>query len=107
MAELSEEEITKLLKDWSKGDKQALKELMPLVYSHLRQMARARMRRERENHTLEPTALINEVYLHFDKYRNMSWQNRAHFFALASTEMRRILVSYARKHRADKRGGDW
>lgn len=104
-AELPKQEITELLRDWGNGDRHALEKLMPLVYQDLRQIAGMRMRQERGNHTLQPTALIHEAYLHLIKYQGMSWQNRAHFFAMASTEMRRILVDHARRRRSTKRGG--
>ena len=99
------EQITELLADWSKGDKDALDKLMPLVVAQLRIIAHRYMSRESKNHTLQTTALVNEAYLKLTAQRNANWQNREHFFALSSTIMRRILINYAREHRAGKRGG--
>jgi len=99
------ENVTQLLVDWSKGDQKALDELMPLVYSELRRLASNYLRRERQNHTLQPTALVNEAYLKLVDQRNMRWQNRAQFYGVAAQLMRRILVDHARQHQAAKRGG--
>lgn len=101
----SSEGITQLLIDWEKGDQAALERLMPLVYSELRRLATNYLRRERAEHTLQPTALVNEAYLKLVDQRNARWQNRAHFFGIAAQLMRRILVDHARQHRAAKRGG--
>lgn len=101
----NEEQITKLLVDWSDGDRDALDRLMPLVIAELRRIAHSFMRRESENHTLQTTALVNEAYLKLIAQRNANWQNREHFFALSARIMRRILLNYAREHRAGKRGG--
>lgn len=101
----SSEGITQLLIDWEKGDQAALERLMPLVYSELRRLATNYLRRERAEHTLQPTALVNEAYLKLIDQRNARWQNRAHFFGIAAQLMRRILVDHARQHRAAKRGG--
>jgi RNA polymerase sigma factor (TIGR02999 family) len=90
---------------WSNGDANALDELMPLVYRKLQRMARYQLGRERRNHTLQSTALVNEAYLRLVDQRNVRWQNRAHFFAIASQLMRRILVDYARSSQTAKRGG--
>lgn len=106
MAKKPTHEITVLLKNWENGDKQALEELIRLLYTQLRKIAKSRMRKERQNHSLESAALVHEVFLEFNKYSDISWQNRAHFFAMASEQMRRILVDHARKHKAGKRGGD-
>src|SRR5205807_3216708 len=97
--------ITQLLVNWSEGDQKALDTLMPLVYSELRRLASNHLRRERQNHTLEPTALVNEAYLKLVDQRNARWQNRAQFFGVAAQLMRRILVDHARTHQAQKRGG--
>lgn len=97
--------ITQLLFDWSKGDQAALEKLMPLVYSELRRLASNYLRRERAEHTLQPTALVNEAYLKLVDQRNARWQNRAHFFGISAQLMRRILVDHARQHQAAKRGG--
>jgi RNA polymerase sigma factor (TIGR02999 family) len=99
------EGITQLLIDWGKGDQAALEKLMPLVYSELRRLASNYLRRERAEHTLQPTALVNEAYLKLIDQRNAKWQNRAHFFGISAQLMRRILVDHARQHQAVKRGG--
>src|ERR1041385_8560543 len=99
------EGVTQLLIDWSKGDQTALERLMPLVYSELRRLATNYLRRERQGHTLQPTALVNEAYLKLVDQRNAKWQNRAHFFGISAQLMRRILVDHARQHQAAKRGG--
>ena len=99
------EGITQLLIDWGKGDQAALEKLMPLVYSELRRLAGNYLRRERGEHTLQPTALVNEAYLKLVDQRNPKWQNRAHFFGISAQLMRRILVDHARQHQAAKRGG--
>ena len=101
----SPEGITQLLIDWGKGDQAALERLMPLVYSELRRLASNYLRRERAEHTLQPTALVNEAYLKLVDQRNARWQNRAHFFGIAAQLMRRILVDHARQRQAVKRGG--
>ena len=99
------EGVTQLLVDWSKGDQQALDKLMPLVYSELRRQASNYLRRERQDHTLQPTALVNEAYLKLIDQKNVKWQNRAQFFGVSAHLMRRILVDHARGHQAEKRGG--
>jgi len=101
----SNDEITQLLRAWSEGDHQALARLTPLVYTELHRMAHRYMRQERSNHTLQTTALINEAYLRLIDWKNVRWQNRAHFFGLAATLMRRILVDFARSRNYAKRGG--
>lgn len=97
--------LTQLLARWEAGERNALAELMPAVYDELRRVARRHLAGERAGHTLAPTALVNEVYLRLGSYDNISWQNRAHFFAMASRIMHRVLVDHARKRRAAKRGG--
>lgn len=97
--------ITQLLVQWSSGDQQALDQLTPLVYDELRQMARTYLRRERSDHTLQATALVHEAYLRLIDQHSVSWQNRAHFFGVASQMMRRILVNHALARAAEKRGG--
>jgi RNA polymerase sigma factor (TIGR02999 family) len=99
-------DVTRLLLAWSAGDPQALEKLTPLVYKDLHRAARRHMARERASHTLQTTALINEVYLRLVDFREMSWQNRAHFFALCARLMRRILTDFARSRRSLKRGAD-
>lgn len=100
---MSEGEITRLLEQARGGERQALERLYALVYGELRDMAEARMRRERGGHTLQPTALVNEVYMRLDPNRD-SWENRRHFFGAASQAMRRILIDHARRRFAEKRG---
>ncbi len=100
------EGITQLLKRWERGDEKALDRLMPLVYDELHRLATAYLRRERREHTLQPTALVNELFLKFFDQRSMTWQNRAQFFGVAAQIMRRILVDHARAHYSAKRGGD-
>jgi RNA polymerase sigma factor (TIGR02999 family) len=98
-------EVTQLLGQWTGGDRQALDELMPLVYEELRRMAHGHMARERDGHTMQATALVNEVYLKLKDRRTAQWKNRAQFFAVAAQLMRRVLVDYARQHARVKRGG--
>src|SRR6478672_9762800 len=102
---LSPHRVTQLLAEWNHGDNAALVELTPLVYEELRRLAHHYMEGQRSNHTLQTTALVNEAYLRLADQTNPSWQNRAHFFAVAARAMRQILVSYARSNRAQKRGG--
>lgn len=99
-------QITQLLKDWSEGNQAALDELMPLVYEELRRQASQYLRKERQGHTLQTTALIHEAYLRLAGQNEIEWQNRNHFFAIASTAMRRILVDHARTRHCEKRGGN-
>jgi RNA polymerase sigma factor (TIGR02999 family) len=98
------EEITQLLMSWNQGDKAALDQLVPLVYSELRRLAKRHMNREDPAHTLQTSALINEAYLKLIDQQNVPWQNRAHFFAVAAQVMRHILIDHARRHAYDKRG---
>jgi RNA polymerase sigma factor (TIGR02999 family) len=102
---VSQQRVTDLLVRWSRGDDSALAELTPLVYQELRRLAHHHMGGQRPNHTLQTTALINEVYLRLADQTNSRWQNRAHFFAVAARAMRQILVSYARNQGSQKRGG--
>lgn len=102
---LPEQGITQLLTRWSDGDETALDKLMPIVYSELRRLASHYLRRERANHTLQPTALVNEAYLKLVDQKSARWQNRAQFYGIAAQLMRRILVDHARQHNAAKRGG--
>jgi len=97
-------EVTGLLQAWSAGDEEALRKLMPLVYRELHRAARRYMIGERSGHTLQATALINEVYMRLVDVRRIDWQNRAHFFAICAQLMRRILVDYARTRNYQKRG---
>ena len=99
------EGVTLLLVKWGEGDRAALDQLVPLVQAELRQLARSYLRRERADHTLQPTALVNEAYLRLVDQRGLRWQNRAHFFGIAARLMRQILVDHARARDAEKRGG--
>jgi RNA polymerase sigma factor (TIGR02999 family) len=101
----STHEITRLLQAWGDGDERALERLMPLVYEELRQAAHWYMAREAPGHTLQTTALVNEVYLRLAGVRRGRWQDRTHFFALCAKLMRRILTDFARSRRSQKRGG--
>lgn len=102
----SPQEVTQMLVDWRNGDKQALDRLMPLVYGELRRIASRYMRRERESHTLQTTALVNEAYLRLVGKNNVDWQNRAHFFAVAAQVMRHLLIDHARARERVRRGAD-
>src|SRR5438067_3434317 len=102
---VSPQRVTQLLADWSHGDDAALGELTPLVYEELRRLAHHFMEGQRPEHTLQTTALVNEAYMRLADQTKPSWQNRAHFFAVAARAMRQILVNYARSNRAQKRGG--
>jgi RNA polymerase sigma factor (TIGR02999 family) len=105
MAKPSPGEVTQLLIAWGNGDQSALDKLMPLVYDELHRLAHHYMSRERPGHTLQTTALIHEAYLRLVDQTHARWQNRAHFFGIAANVMRQILVNYALRHRAAKRGG--
>jgi RNA polymerase sigma-70 factor (ECF subfamily) len=99
-------DITQLLRAWGQGDEFALERLTPVVYNELRKAAKRLMARERDGHTLQTTALINEVYLRLVNLDDVNWQDRAHFFAICARLMRRILTDYARSRSYLKRGGD-
>lgn len=98
-------DVTALLGRLASGNAEVVDSLMPLVYDELRAMARRQLRRERVNHTLSATALVHEAYLKLVDQKNVDWKNRAHFYAIASQAMRRILINYAHRRRAGKRGG--
>jgi RNA polymerase sigma factor (TIGR02999 family) len=98
--------ITDLLLQWRSGQTGAADQLMELVYGELHQMAARQMRRERGEHTLQATAVVNEAYLRLCRSEPITWQDRAHFFAVAAQQLRRVLVDHARRVRSDKRGGD-
>jgi RNA polymerase sigma factor (TIGR02999 family) len=104
MAQGETHDVTHLLVSWREGDRHALDELIPLVYQELRRIAARARRRERAHDTLQTTALVHEAYLRLVDQRNVHWQNRAHFFAVAAQAMRRLLVDRARRRRAAKRG---
>ena len=97
--------VTKLLQDWSRGDRQALDQLMPVVYQELKKLANSYLRSERPDHTLQPTALIHEVYIRMIGQSMPEWESRAHFFGVAARLMRQILVDHARSRSAERRGG--
>jgi RNA polymerase sigma-70 factor, ECF subfamily len=97
-------DLTGLLRAWSAGDPDAADELIPVVYEELRRQASRYLGRERSDHTLQPTALVNEAYLRLAEQRRVRWQDRGQFFAVAATVMRRLLVDHARQHGASKRG---
>jgi RNA polymerase sigma factor (TIGR02999 family) len=102
----SPHEVTRLLEDWSRGDKAALDKLTPLVYEELHRLAHYYLSRERRDHTLQTTALVNEAYLRLVDQKSVVWQGRAHFFAVSAQLMRRLLVDHARRRHYAKRGGD-
>jgi RNA polymerase sigma factor (TIGR02999 family) len=102
---MAREDVTALLVAWNKGDAAANSRLMSLVYDDLRRVAGRRLRAERVDHSLAPTALVHETYMRLVDLRRVAWQNRAQFFAIAARLMRQILVDHARAHTADKRGG--
>ncbi len=101
----SPQQVTELLHDWRNGDRQALDELMPLVYEELRRIAHRHMRRERPGQSMQTTALVNEAYLRLIGSTPVEWQDRAHFFAVAATVMRHLLVDRVRARQYEKRGG--
>ena len=105
IAPIPSQEATRLLIDWSNGNREAAAGLMPLVYDELRGLARGYLQRERPDHTLQATALVHEAYLRLVDQKTTTWRNRAHFFGVAAQLMRRILVDHARRHRREKRGG--
>ena len=98
-------EVTGILRNWSGGDPEAPARLMPLVYDEMRRLARAFLAKERGNHTLQPTALVHEAYVRLIDQTRVNWQNRAHFYGIAASMMRRVLIDHARAHATDKRGG--
>ena len=105
MSAPSSHDVTRLLRDWCDGHEEALEQLVPLVYQELHRVAQRHMNRENSGQTLQTTALVNEVYLRLVDFPPVSWQNRAHFFAVCSKLMRRILTDFARSRRSLKRGG--
>ena len=106
MPVLSRRDITEKLQAWGEGKREALDELLPMVYDELHKQAARYLRQERAGNSLQTTALIHEAYLKLVEHHEMRWQNRAHFFAIAATLMRRILIDYARAKHRDKRGGE-
>ena len=104
MSELQPSEITQILQDWNDGNEDAKERLLPFVYGELKRQARILMSRERSNHTLQPTALVHEAFMRLEEQSGIDWQNRSHFYGIASRLMRQILVDHARLHAAEKRG---
>jgi RNA polymerase sigma factor (TIGR02999 family) len=100
------EDVTALLARWSRGDSDALDALMPIIYAECRRIAARQLALERRDHSLDPTALVHELYLRLVDQRRASWENRAQFFGVAARLMRRVLVDHARARHAEKRGGD-
>jgi RNA polymerase sigma factor (TIGR02999 family) len=98
-------EVTQILQNWSGGDSEAPARLMPFVYDEMRRLARVFLAKERGNHTLQPTALVHEAYVRLIDQTRVNWQNRAHFYGIAASMMRRVLIDHARAHATDKRGG--
>jgi RNA polymerase sigma factor (TIGR02999 family) len=98
-------DVTGLLVRWSRGEPEALDRLMPVIYAECRRIAAQQLRKEHRDHTLDPTALVHELYLRLVDQRRATWTNRTQFFGVAAQLMRRVLVDYARARRADKRGG--
>ncbi|MET0622697.1 MAG: sigma-70 family RNA polymerase sigma factor [Pyrinomonadaceae bacterium] len=98
-------QVTQILHDWSGGDREAPERLMPLVYDEMRRIARSFISRERQGHTLQPTALVNEAYLRLVDQNSVTWQSRAHFYSVAASMMRRVLIDHARTRATEKRGG--
>ena len=101
---VSSGDVTALLGEWSRGNRTALTQLLPVVYAELRRVAARQLRNERADHTLQPTALVHEVYMRLVGQRQVDWHDRAHFFGVAAQVMRRILIDHARRHGASKRG---
>jgi RNA polymerase sigma factor (TIGR02999 family) len=105
MSQTSSQNLTQMLVQLSEGNSQMVEDILPLIYNELRKLAGNYLRRERSDHTLQPTALVHEAYIKLIDQTQVKWQNRAHFFGIAANIMRRILVDYARQHKAEKRGG--
>lgn len=104
MPDDQKQDVTQILEELEAGDKSAPERLLPIVYDQLRRLARGYMKNERSDHTLQATALVHEAYIQLVDWKNVSWQNRAHFFAVAAQIMRKILVDHARTRKAQKRG---
>lgn len=105
MSNEAQHEVTEILHEWSGGDPKAPERLMPFVYDELRRLARSFLFQERGDHTLQPTALVHEAYVRLVDQTRVNWQNRAHFYGIAASMMRRVLIDHARAHAAEKRGG--
>lgn len=106
MSERGPSEITQMLIELTGGNKDVVNQILPHIYDELRRLAGNYLRRERSDHTLQPTALVHEAYMKLIDQKKVKWQNRAHFFGIAAQVMRRILMDHARKHSAEKRGGE-
>ncbi len=106
MSKESPSEITQMLMELTDGNQDVVNHILPHIYDELRRLAGSYLRKERSDHTLQPTALVHEAYMKLIDQRHVKWQNRAHFFGIAAQVMRRILMDHARKHLANKRGGD-
>lgn len=106
MEKHSPSEITQMLIELTDGNQEVVDRILPYIYDELRRLAGSYLRKERADHTLQPTALVHEAYMKLIDQRQVKWQNRAHFFGIAAQVMRRILMDHARKHLANKRGGD-
>jgi len=104
---MSTQGVTELIIELSNGKRDAVDRLLPLIYDELKRVAASYLRRERADHTLQPTALVNEAYMKMIDITQVSWQNKAHFIGVAANQMRRILVDHARTHNAQKRGGEF
>jgi RNA polymerase sigma-70 factor, ECF subfamily len=104
---MSTQGVTNLLIKLSNGNREVVDELLPIIYDELKRIAASYLRRERSDHTLQPTALVNEAYMRMIDITQVSWQNKAHFIGVAANQMRRILVDHARQHNAQKRGGEF
>jgi RNA polymerase sigma-70 factor, ECF subfamily len=100
------DDITLMLIELTDGNQDVVDQILPHIYGELRRLAGSYLRRERSDHTLQPTALVHEAYMKLVDQRQVKWQNRAHFFGIAAQVMRRILMDHARKHKAEKRGGE-
>jgi len=107
MSKESPNEITQMLIELTDGNQEIVNQILPHIYDELKRLASSYLRKERVNHTLQPTALVHEAYMKLIDQKRVQWQNRAHFFGIAAQVMRRILLDHARKHQADKRGGEF
>lgn len=107
MSQSDGDSITEMLIELTEGNKDVVNHILPHIYDELRRLASSYLRKERSNHTLQPTALVHEAYMKLIDQNRVKWQNRAHFFGIAAQVMRRILMDHARKHQAEKRGGEF
>src|SRR5215207_3593218 len=107
MSQQAPSEITQMLIELTDGNQEVVNHILPHIYDELKRLASSYLRRERSDHTLQPTALVHEAYMKLIDQNRVKWQNRAHFFGIAAQVMRRILMDHARKHQAEKRGGEF